>query len=72
MKKATKKDIAFGKRLAKLRKKIGLSQELLGEKSGLSTTFIGLLETGKRRASLKSLQKIASVLRLKVKDILNF
>lgn len=72
MKKATQKDIAFGKRLARLRKKAGLSQELLGEKSGLSTTFIGLLETGKRRASLKSLQRVASVLGLKVKDILNF
>ena len=72
MKKATKKDIAFGKRLAKLRKKTGLSQELLGEKSGLSTTFIGLLETAKRRASLKSLQKIASVLKVKVKYLINF
>lgn len=70
--KLTQKDIVFGKRLAKFRKRANITQEKLAEKSNLSTTFIGLLETGKRRASLKSLQKIASVLGLKVKDILNF
>ncbi len=72
MKKITQKDLSFAKRLARLRKKAGFTQERLADKTGLSTTFIGLLETGKRKASLKSLQKIASVLGLKVKDILNF
>jgi transcriptional regulator with XRE-family HTH domain len=70
--KMTQKDLAFGRRLYKLRKKAGLTQEELAEKTNLSTTFIGLLETGKRRASLKSLQRIAAVLRLKVKDLINF
>lgn len=72
MRKLTQKDIAFGKRLARIRKKSGFTQEKLADKSGLSTTFIGLLETGKRRASLKSLQRIASTLGIKVKDLLNF
>lgn len=70
--KTTQKDLAFGRRLAKLRKKVNITQEKLAEKSNLSTTFIGLLEIGKRRGSLRSLQKIASVLGLKVRDLLNF
>lgn len=43
-----------------------ITQEKLADKAKLSTTFIGLLETGQRRASLKSLQKIASALGVKV------
>ena len=70
--KTTQKDLAFGRRLAKLRKKVNITQEKLAERSNLSTTFIGLLEIGKRRGSLRSLQKIASVLGLKVRDLLNF
>ena len=70
--KTTQKDIAFGRRLAKLRKKVNITQEKLAERSNLSTTFIGLLEIVKRRGSLRSLQKIASVLGLKVRDLLNF
>ena len=70
--KTTQKDLAFGRRLHRLRKKFGLTQEELAVKTNLSTTFIGLLETGKRRASVKSLQRIAAALRLKVKDLINF
>lgn len=70
--KTTQKDIVFGRRLAKLRKKVNITQEKLAERSNLSTTFIGLLEIGKRRGSLRSLQRIASVLGLKVRDLLNF
>lgn len=72
MNKATTKDIAFGKRLAKIRKRAGFTQERLADETGLSTTFLGLLETAQRRASLKSLQKIASVLKVKVKDLINY
>ena len=72
MVKMTNQDKAFGKKLARTRKGKGFTQEELAEKAGLSTTFIGLLETGKRRASLMSLRRIASALGVKVKDILNF
>lgn len=68
----SQKDLAFGRRLARIRKNSGLTQELLAERSGLSTTFIGLLETGGRRASIQSLQKIARVLRVKVKELINY
>lgn len=70
--KITNKDIRLGKRIKKLRKKAGLTQEGLAEKVRVSTTHIGLVEIGKRRISLKTLEKVASVLGLKVKDILPF
>ncbi len=71
-KKVTRQNVAFGRRIRKLRKGSGLTQELLADKTGLSTTFIGLLETGKRRASIKTLQRIATVLKVKVRDLINF
>ncbi|MBI2020511.1 helix-turn-helix transcriptional regulator [Candidatus Daviesbacteria bacterium] len=72
MTKLTQDDIRLGKRIAKLRGKAELTQEGLADKVHVSTTHIGLIETGKRRVSLKTLQKIASVLKTKVKDILPF
>ncbi len=68
----TQKDLAFSKRLQKIRKKIDITQEELATKTGLSTTFIGLLETGKRRASLKTLQKISSALGVKANELLPY
>lgn len=72
MAKITQNDIRLGKRIAGLRRKVELTQEELAQKVHVSTTHIGLVETGKRRVSLKTLQKIASVLKTKVKDILPF
>lgn len=72
MVKITQDDIRLGKRIAKLRGKTELTQEQLAARVHVSTTHIGLIETGKRRASLKTLQKIASVLKIKVKDLLPF
>lgn len=70
--KFTQKDIALGRRIARIRRKNDLSQEELAVKSGLSQTTIGLLEVGKRRVSLKTLQRIASALGVKVKDLISF
>lgn len=70
--KITKKDEMLGKRIKRLRKKIGITQEKLAEKVNVSTTHIGLIETGKRRGSLKTLQRITTVLGVKVKDILPY
>lgn len=70
--KITKKDIRLGKQIKKYRKLAGLTQEQLANKVHVSTTHIGLVETGKRHFSLKTLQKIASVLGIKVRDILPF
>lgn len=67
--KVTQKDLKFGKRLQKLRKEKGLTQEQLADATRLSTTFIGLLEVGMRKPSIKTLEKVASVLKV---DIGNF
>lgn len=68
----TKKDIRFGRRLKRLRNIADLTQEELSVKTGLSLTFIGLLESGQRRPSIKTLQKLASALRVKASDILPY
>lgn len=65
----TNKDIEIANRIRRLRKKKELTQEQLAEKVHVSTTHIGLVETGKRRASLKTLQRIASALGVKLKDL---
>lgn len=70
--KITKKDITLGKRIKKARNEVGLTQEKLAEKVKVSTTHIGLVETGRRHASLKTLQKIASAINVKVKDLLPY
>lgn len=67
--KTTNKDLVFGRRLQRVRKRFGFTQEKLAEKTRLSTTFIGLIETGRRRPSLKSLQKIADALGVNIKEL---
>lgn len=65
----TQKDIALGKRIRRLRKQAGYTQEKLAEKIRVSTTHVGLVETGKRRFSLKTLQRVASALSVNLKDL---
>ena len=72
MSKITQKDIRLGKQIKKFRNKVALTQEQLANRVKISTTHLGLVETGKRRISLKTLQKIASVFDMKVRDILPF
>ncbi len=67
--KVTQKDIEFGKRLGKVRKRAGFTQEKLATMTNLSVTFIGLVETGKRRPSLKTLEKIASTLKVSPREL---
>lgn len=66
------KDIALGKRVQRLRKQSGKSQEEVAERTRLTQTYISLLETGKRRASMKTLEKIASAIGTKVRDLLPY
>lgn len=68
----TKKDVKLGKNIARLRKLAGLTQEELAERTRLSLTFIGYIEIGQKRPTLKTLNKIASVLKVKVKDLIPY
>ncbi|NTW28903.1 MAG: helix-turn-helix transcriptional regulator [Coriobacteriia bacterium] len=52
----------FGKRLRELRLERGLSQEQLGELSGLDRTYISSAEAGRRNVSLKTICKLAEAL----------
>jgi len=68
----TKKDIKLGRNVQKARKEAGLTQEQLAEKTGFSTTYIGYIEIGQKRPTLKALNKIATTLRVKVKDLIPY
>ncbi len=72
MTKIIKKDYRLGRKIQKIRKENGLTQEKLAEKVGASTTWIGYIETGFRRPNLKMIYKIANALGIKVKDIFPF
>jgi transcriptional regulator with XRE-family HTH domain len=54
----------LGQRLRAFRKQRGLSQEILGKRSGLSGKFIGEVERGDKSISLDSLYRVAAVLRM--------
>lgn len=70
--KTTKQDFKLGRKIQKVRKEAGITQEELADKIGVTTTWIGYIETGYRRPNLKMIYKIARVLGIKVKDIFPF
>lgn len=72
MTKSIKKDYRLGRKIQRIRKERELTQEKLAEIVGVSTTWIGYIETGYRRPSLKMVYKIANALGVKVKDIFPF
>ncbi len=71
-KRGTEKNLALGRRIKRLREKADLSQEALAEKIRMTQTSISLIETGDRGVSMATLQKIASALGCKTKDLIPF
>lgn len=61
---------AFGKKVASLRQKRGLTQEQLGERTGLAVDSIGAIEQGRRWARLTTLHKLAKGLGVPVDELL--
>ena len=59
----------LGQRLRALRKQRRLSQERLGERSGLSGKFIGEVERGEKSISLDSLYPVAVALKVPLRDL---
>ncbi|MEX0617023.1 MAG: helix-turn-helix transcriptional regulator [Candidatus Woykebacteria bacterium] len=68
----TKDDVKLGRTIRKLRKEAGLTQEELAEKAKISTTYIGYIEIGQKKPALSTLSRIASALKVKVKDLIPY
>jgi len=51
-----------GKNLQELRKHCGLTQADVAEKAGISVAFLSFLETGRKKGSLDSYQRLAGAL----------
>ena len=52
----------LGQRLRAVREQRGLSQEMLGQRAGLSGKFIGEVERGRKSISIDSLYRVAAAL----------
>ena len=52
----------MGQRIMERRKKLGLTQEALGERSGLTTQFVSYAESGKRTMRPENLMRMAAAL----------
>ncbi len=55
---------SLGKKIARLRKERGLSQEKLGWEVGINRGYIGFIERGLRNPSVPALMKLAKALKV--------
>jgi len=62
----------LGKKLRVLRTDAGLSQERLGEITGLDRTYISGIERGVRNPSLRNIEKLARALKVSVSELTSF
>lgn len=60
----------LGKKLRELRTEAGLSQERLGEITGLDRTYISGIERGVRNPALKNIEKLAKALDVKINELI--
>ncbi len=59
----------IGQRLRNYRTQQNLSQEKLAEMSGCHPTYIGQLERGEKNATIESIEKIASALKIPLSQL---
>lgn len=60
---------AIGKRIQKRRKEVGLTQEELAEKVGISRAYMGYIEQGRNAPSLEILEKISKTLKINLSSL---
>lgn len=58
-----------GKWIKTARKNRGLSQEALGEKAGLSSNYISLIECGQKQVTIVTLARIVEVFGIDLADV---
>jgi transcriptional regulator with XRE-family HTH domain len=61
----------LGRRLAELREERALTQEALAEEAGFSTKYLQRLEAGRENLSLRSLVRLANLLKAPVVRLLD-
>ena len=61
-----------GSRIKSLRNSRGLSQEKLALKAGIDRTYLAGIESGKRNATITSLEKVVSALDISLSDFFDF
>lgn len=59
----------IGQRIRNYRAQLGLSQEKLAELAGCHPTYIGQLERGEKNATLESIDKIATSLKISLSKL---
>ncbi len=64
--------ISVGKRVKELRNKLGVSQEELADLAGLDRTYITSVECGKRNISIVNIEKLATALKVSLKEFFDF
>ena len=69
MRKNAKLPKTLGKKIQRIRKGTGLTQEQVAEKIGISRAYMGYIEQGRYSASLEVLEKIAKVLKVKMAEL---
>ena len=62
----------LGKKVKQLRLKADISQEKLGEITGLDRTYISGIERGIRNPALKNIEKLARAFEIKVSELTDF
>ena len=66
MRKNAKLPKVLGKKIQRKRTEMGLTQEKLADKVGISRAYMGYIEQGRKAPSLEVLEKIARVLKTSI------
>lgn len=63
--------VDLGRRIRVRRQHLGLTQEQLAKEMGVSTSFMGHIERGTRKASLETLVQLANVMDVSIDGLLS-
>lgn len=61
-----------GLRIKELRRAKGMSQEMLAEKTGISSKYLSSIERGKENPTLETLIRLAEALSIELAEVFNF